>query len=258
MGPIISWLKNISWRARTQFISLLAINSYFLPQLRSICVPAFNCYSCPAAIFSCPLGVLANFSALKLVPYSAIAILVLAGLIGGRLVCGWICPFGLIQDWLDKIRRRKIVFNPKFRFLKYGILMVFIFAIPFFFPGPILFCRLCPVGTIESTIPWRLMGVVNTFTSGFYIRLGVLAVILMLVSFSSRGFCKYLCPLGVIFGFFNRFSLVRMKMKDDCNECRLCAKKCPVDINPVGQRNNSECIRCGQCTHCNQIAFGIK
>ena len=131
MGPIISWISNISWRIRSQIFSVFALNSYFL-QVRTICAPGFNCYSCPAATFACPLGVIANFTSLRLVPYTAIAVIGIIALFSGRLICGWVCPFGFLQDALYKIPTKKVRFNRRLRFTKYAVLAIMILAIPFF------------------------------------------------------------------------------------------------------------------------------
>ena len=73
--------------------------------LKKICVPGMNCYSCPGAKGSCPIGSLqavignSNFK----FSYYIVGFLFFIGALMGRFVCGWLCPFGLIQDLLYKI-----------------------------------------------------------------------------------------------------------------------------------------------------------
>ncbi|MFZ5831872.1 MAG: 4Fe-4S binding protein, partial [Planctomycetota bacterium] len=97
-------------RQRTMLQAAFAL-LWLSPFLRihSVCGPVFHCYSCPLAAFSCPIGALANFSALHVFPFIAVGTLLLVGALFGSLVCGYACPFGLFQDLLGKIP------TPKFR-----------------------------------------------------------------------------------------------------------------------------------------------
>ena len=63
-----------------------------------------------------------------------------------------------------------------------------------------------------------------------------------------RPFCKYLCPLGAIYGIFNRFSLYHYEVDAaKCTKCGLCAKKCDMGVKVYENPNSAECIRCGKC-----------
>jgi len=259
MGSIIAAIRKVRAQVLSQSASLVFLNAYFL-RLRSICIPALNCHSCPAAVFACPIGVIVNFASLRIFPFIAIGILGVVGTIGGRLVCGWLCPFGFIQDGLYKIPTKKLSLPHKVGYTKYLVLIAMVVAIPFFFPNSLLvFCRVCPAATIESSIPWRIMGVSTPFTLGFPLRIGVLVVVLILMIVVSRGFCRLLCPLGAIFSIFNRFSFFRIRLtKHDCNDCGRCLKNCPVRIHPVKQMNSPECIRCLKCTSTHHLKLGVK
>ncbi len=99
------------------------------------CVPGLNCYSCPGAAGACPLGALQN--ALASTGHRAgwyvLGILLLFGVTLGRTVCGWICPFGLIQELLNRIptfKLRKSRVTRALSWLKYAVLAVFVLAIP--------------------------------------------------------------------------------------------------------------------------------
>ena len=75
----------------------------------------------------------------------------------------------------------------------------------------------------------------------------LLAVVILSVKYY-RPFCKYLCPLGAIYGCFNPIALYRLKVDEEkCVKCSACQKACGMDI-PVWEKPNSmECIRCGDC-----------
>lgn len=73
--------------------------------LKYTCVPGLNCYSCPGALASCPIGALQallNRQGYR-IPFAALGFFFLFGSLLGRFVCGWLCPFGLAQDLLHRI-----------------------------------------------------------------------------------------------------------------------------------------------------------
>lgn len=249
-----------------QFAALVYFNLPFV-DLKTICGPVFYCHSCPLASMACPLGVLVNFGRLQIFPFITLGILGLVGVIGGRLVCGWLCPFGLLQDLLHKIPTRKFTIPHYLNYTKYIVLIVFVFAIPIFLPKvPLTFCDGCPSGTLESTLPWAFIGhwdvssgLFGGFTPRFFIRISILLASLVFAVLVSRGFCRMFCPLGAIFGLFNRFSLFRFKLTyKKCMGCNACRKVCPVDIDPVTQMNTAECIRCNDCTSTRHIKMGAE
>lgn len=237
---------------------------------KGMCVPGLNCYSCPGAVAACPLGSLQN--ALSRLPRKAplyvAGFLVLVGLTLGRVVCGFACPFGLIQELLHKIptpKIRKSRWTRCLSWLKYGILAVFVVAIPVWFawtegyPLP-AFCKyICPAGTLEGG--WSLVvarpeyrGIVGGL---FGWKSAVCIAVLAGCVFCYRAFCRFLCPLGAIYSLFARVTLVAVRVdKKLCCECGLCVERCKMDVRRVGDR---ECIHCGECRAVcpkNAIYFG--
>lgn len=254
-----------------QILWALLTNSYLLGfaqgkiyrgKLKNLCVPGLNCYSCPGAVGACPIGALQavignrNF---KFAFYVA-GFLMFVGALMGRFVCGWLCPFGLIQDLLHKIPfPKKIKTFPgdrMLRKLKYVILAVFVILMPMFLvdmlgQGAPYFCKLiCPAGTLEGGIPLVILNKSLRGAVGFlYVWKNVLlAAVIFLSVLIYRPFCKYLCPLGAVYSVFNPISVFRYRVdKEACIHCGACAKVCNMQVNPAENANHPECIRCGDC-----------
>lgn len=225
---------------------------------KQFCVPGLNCYSCPGAVGACPLGSLqGSFSADKSTLFYVCGILLLYGLMLGRLICGWLCPFGLIQELLYKIKTPKLKKSKVTRILsyfKYVILVFFVFIVPIAYafrdtPLP-SFCKyICPAGTLEGGIGL----LANKVNESYFSMLGPLFTwkfllmisILVACVFIFRMFCRFICPLGALYGFFNKISFFGIKVdKPKCTNCNLCVNHCKMDIKHV---NDHECISCGEC-----------
>lgn len=241
--------------------------------LKYACVPGLNCYSCPGAIGSCPIGALqAALNERKVqVPFAVLGFLFIFGSVFGRFVCGWLCPFGLLQDLLHKIplfRKRKQL--PYHEILKYGKYVVLfglvIIGSSFVFTGLAkvpAFCKyLCPSGTFMGAIPLLTANADLRAQIGglFYWKAAILVAIVLLSMKVYRPFCQYLCPLGAIYGWFNKFSLVQIRWeKDTCTSCMSCQKACPVNLPPEKISVSQECIKCGKCVEACQagcLKFG--
>ncbi len=277
-----SWWSNHkpTTRRLIQVYAALLYNAYvkgfikgdiYTGSTKNICVPGFNCYSCPGAIGACPLGALQNAlaSSGKRAPYYVFGILMLYGLLLGRTICGWICPLGLIQELFYKIptpKLKKSRFTHALSYLKYVILAVFVVIIPLAYsiqqypvPG---FCKyICPAGTFEGSMG-LLSNPVNAekfsilnilFTRKFVI----MVIILLSCVFVYRAFCRFLCPLGAIYGLFARISVLGVKVdKNKCTNCGRCVAHCKMDIRHVGDH---ECIHCASCVDvCPTSAISMK
>ncbi|MBU1651244.1 FAD-dependent oxidoreductase [bacterium] len=233
--------------------------------LRNVCVPGLNCHSCPTALMGCPIGMLQHFSATHRIPWFLIGFLTIIGLVSGRFTCGWLCPWGMIQDVLYKIKRWWIKI-PKFLiYLKYVVLPALVIIVPYY-TYEHWFSKLCPCGALIAGIPWVLwnpvdpvldMTVIDPADIGtlFDIKMVILFSFLLMFLFIKRPFCRTICPLGAIYAFFNRISLVSLEVKDSCTNCGQCRAVCPTDLNVREEINGEGCIKCLECTQCQHIHF---
>ena len=226
-----------------------------------VCVPGLNCYSCPGAYASCPIGALqAALNERNMqVPFAVLGFFFVFGSLFGRFVCGWLCPFGLFQDLLHKIplfkKRKHLPYHSVLKYGKYLVLFgLVIVGSSFVFSGfakvP-AFCKyLCPSGTFMGAIPLLAMNEQLRAQIGglFYWKLLILVILLVVSIKIYRPFCQYLCPLGAIYGWFNRFCLVQIHWENaNCTSCMACKKACPVDLSPEQISVSPECIKCGKC-----------
>ena len=225
---------------------------------KNLCVPGLNCYSCPGAVAACPLGSLqVSLGSLpKAVPLYVLGFLLLAGGLIGRGVCSFLCPFGLFQELLYKIptrKHRKNRFTRYLSLLKYAILAIFVFALPLYYlsaNGVVspAFCKyVCPAGILEGAAP--LMAVNHSLfdMTGmlFILKVSVFLLIVVSAVFVYRSFCRFLCPLGAIYSFFNRIAVFGIRVDEHkCTRCGACTRACKMDADEV---NDRECIRCGEC-----------
>ena len=231
-------------------------------QSKKLCVPGLSCYSCLGALGACPIGSLQavlGSSSFKLSCY-VFGFLMLFGTLFGRLICGWLCPFGWVQDLLHKIplfQKKKTLPGHKWlKKLPYVILIVFVLLLPSILVGPTgigdpWFCKyICPSGTLFGGIPLVTVneGLRRAIGTLFHWKTLLLVSILILSIKYSRPFCKYVCPLGAVYGCFNPVSVYRLKVDEQkCIHCGKCKQVCCADI-PVWEKPNSpDCIRCGDC-----------
>jgi polyferredoxin len=146
----------------------------------------------------------------------------------GRLFCGKACPVGIAQDLLHKIPFPKKIKTFKadknLRYIKYGMLLVMLGSTLFGFSQD----------TEEETLSLAVM-------IAFISIAGLICIMV------SRPFCKYFCLAGAVSGLGNKLSFYKYRINHEkCVHCGLCAKVCPMNIDPL-KTNALECIRCGRC-----------
>ena len=171
---------------------------------KTVCVPGLNCYSCPAASAACPIGAFqavvgsSKFS----FSYYITGFLILLGVLLGRFICGFLCPFGWFQELLHKIPTKKLSTKrlKPLTYLKYIILLLTVIILPIFFVNDVgmgdpFFCKyLCPQGVLEGAIPLSLTnsGIRAALGSLFTWKLSILLIIIGLSIVFYRPFCKWL------------------------------------------------------------------
>ena len=242
------------------FLSNFITGEIYTGDLKRICTPGLNCYSCPAAAVSCPIGAVQLFFAgvRQSISFYVTGFLILVGVVFARFICGFVCPMGLLQDLLYRIKTPKRVVRLRFlRYVKYVVLALFVIILPLTIRhelsglGRPWFCAyICPSGTLFGAVP--LMAVhdfLHQFIGFQFILKVVIAVAIVVFSiFFLRIFCRVLCPLGAIYALLNRVSILHMQCdKSKCVDCSACSKSCHIKIEPMREPNAPECFRCGKC-----------
>ena len=227
---------------------------------KSVCVPGLNCYSCPAASGACPIG---SFQAVvgssKFgFSYYITGFLILLGVLLGRFICGFLCPFGWLQELLHKIPSKKLSTKKlkPLTYLKYIILLLAVVLLPALAVNDVgmgdpFFCKyICPQGVLEGAIPLSLVneGIRAALGTLFVQKLFILLAAVALSILFYRPFCKWICPLGAFYALLNKISLLEIKMDEQkCVSCGKCAASCKMDVDVRKTPNHAECIRCGKC-----------
>ena len=254
------WIQAAATLLTNIHIPNLLKGKIYQGNVKTMCVPGLNCYSCPAATGACPIGAfqaVVGSSKFKFTYYIT-GFFILLGVLLGRFICGFLCPFGWFQDLLHKIPGKKLStakLKP-LRYLKYMILVVFVILLPAFVTnslgmGDPFFCKyICPQGVLEGAIPLALAnsGIRAALGHLFTFKFTVLALFIILSILFYRPFCKWICPLGAIYSLFNKVSFLKIQVDHEkCVGCQKCSRVCKMDVNVVDTPNHPECIRCGEC-----------
>ena len=247
--------------------------------------PALPCFSCPY-VSGCGgycylMGLQgyigfgmgpAAFGAAGLEALGYFAVFVLLVAILGKTWCGWVCPFGLVQDWLAALRkklgRRESRLAPqtvaRLSWIKYGLL-VYLALVPtlvtsgFFHPDFYLpFCNICPAKALMPLFigetKYLSLDMTNTVTTVFSASLlAISGAMLAGMFFKDRFFCLF-CPLLALIHLLKPLTALRLvKTPDLCRGCGACRRVCPMNIEKVhAERKNRDvqagaCLNCGRC-----------
>jgi len=238
-----------------QLVALLLLHSSWGPEFKWLCNPVLSCHSCALSWFACPIGVLVHYSGYHLFPLVALGTIVLVGALVGRLLCGWVCPFGLLQDLLYKIPSRKITLPAWTSNIKYLVLIFTVMVIPFLLGEQTLysFCRFCPAAALQVTLPTVISS--GQIGTAAMIRFSVLFAVVGFVIVASRGFCRVFCPIGAVMSPLNYVSFWIVKApREKCLSCKACDKVCSTDVKPSERILNNvpanralDCIVCHEC-----------
>jgi len=185
----------------------------------------------------------------------------------GRFFCSWVCPFGSIHHFVGfwgnrkKPAAQKIRLNKyrKAQCIKYFVLIVFLFMAAF----PSLFATLQtglldPISLVTRSFNLVLLPVfdrpinLTSVTQRFYVWAWLVFVMflttVLLNLYIPRFYCRFICPLGALFGIINRFAIWRIgKKQNECVDCKLCEKSCEGGCEPAGNIRISECVLCFNC-----------
>ena len=198
----------------------------------------------------------------------ALIVLLFYAIIGGRVFCGWVCPFGSVHHFVGFLASRgrssagKIKANVyrKAQNIKYYILIVFLLCagIPLI-SGSLQTGLLDPIPLVTRSFNLIFLPLADTFTNtvsaterfydGASLILLIFFVSIALNLVIPRFYCRFICPLGALFGIISRFAIWRTgKNKADCSNCGLCEKSCVGGCSPAGKLRISECVLCFNCS----------
>lgn len=206
------------------------------------------------------------------------AVAVLAGFILLAVVfsktwCGWICPFGTLQDWISSLRKRFSVresqfswgLRDKLKSVKY-ILLGLLLVIPVLIANAGLhsdfklpFCQICPAKVLmpmfEGNFMYLGVNAVNSITTIMTVISIILAAFFLTgMFFKDRFFCIF-CPMLALIGIFDRIGFMRLRKKiDSCIGCGNCQRICPVDIKEVHLEKKKEDVLTQDCVECFKCA----
>lgn len=274
-NPKPAWRRVLTARPTIQTTALLLANAYWLSFLRFLPCGYLQCSNCVLSTFTCPLilvqrgavllsmGMFGMMSTKILGSIAAgLAILFFFGALFGSWACGWLCPFGFLQDLLAKIPTPKFQLPGWSGLLRIPLFIGLLFAVPYL-TRSLFFCDICPSGTINRL--WQQAAGIPLFFKTpegtmAIISLIVLATVLFVSLFTQRPFCSILCPIGGIHGLFNRVSGIFLKVDHEkCVSCERCKDACPQGIDPVLTPAHSQCSRCLECTKtCKFISLDLR
>ncbi|UCD26593.1 MAG: 4Fe-4S binding protein [Candidatus Bathyarchaeota archaeon] len=219
-------------------------------------------------------------------PWLPLASFFLIAVFLGRTLCGWVCPFGFVQDLLEYIKRKHIELSMRthegMTRIKYVILAITLLvsgtlaislatgvgggykaALGAFAPGP--FNALSPADTLFAILPRMVLNLryanLDAFVAGILVvrpllwtRLVIMVLTLVLAVYVPRSWCRYVCPHGAALAFLNRFSFLGLKrdpLKCTKAGCRACVEVCPMKVpildSPWEKFTDPECIYCLKC-----------
>ncbi|MBL7156520.1 MAG: 4Fe-4S binding protein [Candidatus Omnitrophica bacterium] len=176
----------------------------------------------------------------------AFGFFIILAVIGNKIICGWACPFGALQELiysipiLRKIKKRKLPFvvTNTIRACFFIAMLLLLFGI---------------IGGRKGFVIYHYINPFNLFNLDFEAFSILLTVIIaLLVSFTIyRPFCQFICPFGLVSWLAERFSIFHIRIdKEKCTQCGACLKACPLEaakglVN--GKKMPADCFSCARC-----------
>ena len=232
--PLLQSLNLWCMEMKVQSIMRITIQSISLYFLYPMLLPITYCpYKIPWVM--CNSGCPNTWCPSKWLRLPTIYIIFTTIVISGRGFCGFLCPYGTLQDIINHtsnfFSRTKREFLHNFPLLKY-------FS---------LFLTLLIVASLYRVIPLH-QNILHLLPSTPHYLPYLLALFLFLSAISYRVWCRYFCPVGAVEGFFNEISIVKLEVGKKCRQCGACLEKCTLDsrLKRV-EPDSSDCIRCLRC-----------
>ncbi|MHC4336805.1 MAG: 4Fe-4S binding protein, partial [Planctomycetota bacterium] len=192
---------------------------------------------------------------------------VILTIVFGRFFCSWVCPFGSLHHFAGFLGNRKKTLSQRIQLnkyrkaqcIKYIVLVFFLFMAAFPSIGATLQTGLLdPIPLVTRSFNLMLLAIVDRafdvtsvtgrFYEGAWLIFAIFLTALLLNLVVPRFYCRFICPLGALFGLIGRFALWRIgKMQQPCSDCKLCEKSCEGGCEPSGKIRIAECVLCFNC-----------
>ncbi|MFZ2955810.1 MAG: 4Fe-4S binding protein [Candidatus Ozemobacteraceae bacterium] len=228
--------------------------------------PFLNCQACEMTTGACPIGLLQNLLVRGHLPFQLIGSMILFGLVLGKSICGWLCPFGFISDLFDRISLHWYKIPRSLSLVRYWVL-AFVIVGPLVYlaldiPNLNFFCAtFCASGKYLGLLPYYVTTATpDTLSSEIWqtpaapVLIGQIGLTLLLLVamlfISGRVFCRVVCPLGGFWGLFYPVSLAGIQHETKrCHGCGACETVCPMGVSRAfsGFIDRTSCITCGRC-----------
>ncbi len=198
-------------------------------EIAFFCNKGLACSNCLLSFGLCPIGTGQRAAFIKTFPvYITLFFVIVIGIVFGSLSCGWICPVGFVQDVFRSSRFREFKIKNSLSIFRYFILALSILLVVLELRYNFLTRQ--GIGLFQETTIFVGMA------------------LLLLSIFIRRPLCRFLCPLGLLYGKLNKISLIRVKLNsNNCTNCKYCSRSCVMQLNPQSEVNGQLCVKCFNC-----------
>jgi len=245
------WLRGHKWWLLRRLTQISVLGIFMLGPMAGIWIMRGN-FAASELLGTIPFAdpfifvqsLLAGNAPITTAVIGAALITVLYFVVGGRAYCGWVCPVNVVTDtayWLrEKLgitRDRKLDRRTRLWILAASLV----------------------TSVVTGTIAWEFVNPVSVLQRGLIFGLGggwgiVMAVFLLDLFVTRRGWCSHLCPVGAFYGIIGKTSLVRVAAarRQDCTSCGACFNVCtePHVITPALKGTGTRLILSGDCVNC--------